>query len=100
LEILCKSAPGLSACGSGNRLLVVLPQMADGEFEGMIQRVMGEMQAIRFDFDNELVVCQELEQMPFAHVAAAICQGNPGYAEIAARLHTRVDVLWKRMRLA
>ena len=99
-EILCQSAPGLSACGGGKRLVVVLPQMADDEFQGMIQRAIGEIQAIRFDFDNELVVCQELEQMSFAHVAAAICQGNPAYAEIATRLHTRIDVSWKRMRLA
>ncbi len=99
LEILRRSVPGLSVCGSSKRLLALLPPGADGEFQGVIGRAIHEAQSVRLDFDNELVLCQEHEQIPFAHAVAAVCQENQGYLEIAARVHTRIDVSWKRMRL-
>ncbi|NUQ62162.1 MAG: protein kinase [Pirellulales bacterium] len=96
-DLRFKSSARLAACGGGKRLLAVLPHAADSAFREAVGQAIGEGHVGCFDFDNELVFCQEFEQMPFGQVAATICENNRGFAELAARLHTRIDVAWKRL---
>ncbi len=94
-----QSSPGLATCGGGKRLLAFLPPAADAALRNTVAQAIGEGQVVGLDFDNEFVLCQEYEGMPFGQVAAAICDGNRSYADLTARLHTRIDVVWKRLEV-
>ena len=49
--------------------------------------------------DPQLTVCIEREQISLRDVAATLVAGRSKFAELASRLHTRVDVSWAPLRL-
>lgn len=98
-QIQSQSSARLATCGGGKRLLAFLPVSADHGLRGAAEEALGCGQVVGLEFDNELVFCQEFADMPFGQVAAAICDNNRGYAELTARLHTRIDVVWKRLQI-
>ena len=50
--------------------------------------------------DDRLTLCCEQTQLHLCDVAAAMIDENFRYAEVASRLHTRVDVHWAPLRPA
>ncbi len=88
-------APELSACGGAKRLLVVLPEglASDSVREAVSERVV-QGPSVVCDPDFDLVLCWEVEQLPLSSVAASLIDCRVDYAQVASRLHTRIDVRW------
>ncbi len=93
------AAPRVSADAAEARLLLVCPEGSDAttvrELAGMNAI---EPPSVVFDRDGDLVLCNEVEQASLTSVAAHLIDHRSDYAEIAARLHSRVDVNWSAMR--
>jgi hypothetical protein len=80
-------------CGGASRLLLTLPN-ADEKLEKGVQRESEQGITFISGCGDHITACFEVEQMPIQHLLHAITQGRPDFAEIAARLHTRIDVDW------
>jgi hypothetical protein len=92
------AAPGWSACSGGKRLLVVAPSKGEREtFESQLGESVKEPFNLIFDADNDLLFCYETEAMPLAEIAHEIMQSRHDLAQVADRLHTRIDVDWISM---
>jgi hypothetical protein len=91
-----KSAkPRLSQCGGARRLLLLVP--ADFPSQQLLRQLggeAGEAPTVIPDADNRVLFCYEGEQLPLRRVAAALLDRRFQHVEIAARLHTRIDVRW------
>jgi hypothetical protein len=89
------AVPRLPPCGGARRLLVLAPASLPAE---QLATRLGDqtlpIPTVVADADNTLMVCYEVEQLPLRRVAAALLDGRPQYREVAARLHTRIDVPW------
>jgi hypothetical protein len=88
-------APPLAKCGGVLRLLLSTPAGAPSDSieallaentETPITKVPGE--------SGRLAICHEVGHIPLPSIAMRIINNRRDYAEIAARLHTRVDVKW------
>lgn len=47
--------------------------------------------------ENGVVLLREIEQLSIRRMANQLIDGNPHYAKVAERLHTRSDVRWPRL---
>ncbi|MDP6555787.1 MAG: hypothetical protein QGG71_14050 [Pirellulaceae bacterium] len=45
--------------------------------------------------EEEASVCFEVEQIPLDNIAASLVRNRGDYLDLAARLHTRIDVDWR-----
>jgi len=94
-DCLDQAAPRLSDCGGAKRLLAVCPDGTDAPaLAETIRAGSRQMPTVLPDPGGELILCYEVEQMSLCAVAAALIHHRPDLAEIAARLHTRIDVDW------
>ncbi len=92
------AAPAWSACGGGKRLLVVAPPQDGREtFESQLAESVEQPFNLIFDADNDLLFCYETEATPLVEIAHAIMQSRHDLAQVADRLHTRIDVDWISM---
>jgi len=91
-----KSAkPRLSQCGGARRLLLAAPN--EFPLERLLREVggeVGETPTVVADAENRVLFCYEAEQLSLRRVAAALLDRRFQNVEIAARLHTRIDVNW------
>ena len=96
---LDRAAPRLVECGGAKRLLAVCPDAADTSALGeTVKAVSHQMPTILPDSGGQLILCYEVERIPLPAVAATLIDHRPDLAEIATRLHTRIDVAWKAPR--
>lgn len=87
--------PRLLACGAAKRLLLVIPENANGEgVRQAVQQQLHEQPTMVFDSDGDIVLCQEAEQLSPRAVAAHLADQREQIPQLASRLHTRVDVNW------
>ncbi len=85
----------LANCGGARRLLLVVPgDMPSAELARHLSQHVSQPPTVVADQENEVLVCCELEQVPIRQVAAAVAAGRMKTVEVAARLHTRIDVPW------
>jgi hypothetical protein len=91
-----KSAkPRLSQCGGARRLLMLVPEEFPAErLLLQVRAELGETPTVIADADHRVLFCYEAEQLPLRRVAAALLERRFQNVEIAARLHTRIDVHW------
>lgn len=87
--------PPLLRCGGAARLMIMLPQSTD---ESVKPRFHGEegqpAVTLLTDSDSDVVACFEAQEVSVANVAADLTADSTRYAEVARRLHTRIDVNW------
>ena len=96
--LLNKATSPLLACGASQRLLLVCPNAADdASVEQALQTCAAELPSLVRDSDGDLILCREIENLSFSAAAARLIDYRADYAQIAARLHTRVDVQWSRL---
>jgi hypothetical protein len=89
-----ESTPRLLACGGAKRVLALVPR--DAHLETLKRKLEPSLGAISVQpqEEDELVLCCEAERIPLDNVAASLIAGRQEYVDLAARLHTRVDVDW------
>ncbi|MFV2066614.1 MAG: tubulin-like doman-containing protein [Pirellulales bacterium] len=99
LEACLEAAtPSWTGCGGARRLLLVLPERA--EAASLAQQIVADHSAapsIVHDPDPEVRFCFEVERLPLAALARSLVEHNTSYIDIAARLHTRIDVEWTKL---
>jgi hypothetical protein len=95
---LSAAAPALIDCGGAQRLLLVAPE---GILPAQLLEQLGDGAAepptVIADEENEVLLCYELEQLSLRRVAAAVLDRRFKSVEVAARLHTRIDVPWSAL---
>ncbi len=95
-DCLHRTKPPLSVCGGARRLLLVLPEgSSDKPFRESIQRHLTQEPSVLFDRDFDAVLCCEMGGLPLATAMATLIDYRIDYAQVASRLHTRVDVSWQ-----
>jgi serine/threonine protein kinase len=89
------ATPRLLACGAAKRLLLVIPENANRtNVEQAVQQQLHQPPTVVVDSDGDIVLCQEAEQLSPRAVAAYLADQREQVPQLAARLHTRVDVTW------
>jgi hypothetical protein len=89
------ATPELSTCGGVKRLLAVLPDgLEDASFRDAVKEHVTEGPSIVFDRDYDVVLCWEFDELPLSTVAATLIDCRIDHAQVASRLHTRIDVSW------
>ena len=90
--------PSVLDCGGAKRLLLVMPDCPSAaRLPEIIEQQRSEKSTVVFDSDCDVVACYEGEGVDLSNVAAAIAHNDPRCAEVAHRLHTRVDVEWTKI---
>jgi hypothetical protein len=90
--------PSVLDCGGAKRLLLVMPDCPSAaRLPEIIEQKRSEKPTVLYDSDCDVVACYEGEGVDLSNVAAAIAHNDPQCAEVAHRLHTRVDVQWSKM---
>jgi serine/threonine protein kinase len=90
--------PSVLDCGGAKRLLLVMPDCPSAaRLPEIIEQKRSEKPTVLYDSDCDVVACYEGEGVDLSNVAAAIAHNDPQCAEVAHRLHTRVDVEWSKM---
>jgi len=96
-----RATPELIACGGARRTLVLGP--AEMSRERLIQancEIPSESLAFLAHPRNEIVVCQELADVPLERVLKHLVGSRRDYADLADRLHTRIDIDWSPLCLS
>jgi hypothetical protein len=92
---LLAATPRLSACGGGRRLLLATAEnLSPAQLLPQLGAEAGQASTVLDDAENGALLCYEAEQLSLRHVTAAVLDQRSQYAELASRLHTRVDVTW------
>lgn len=87
--------PSLLNVGGAKRLFLAAPAgEAANRFAGAIEQALGEAATVLPNPTGDLVMFYEAERLPLDRVADLLSRGYGDCAEIAERLHTRVDVEW------
>jgi hypothetical protein len=89
------ATPKLLPCARAKRLLLVARKGdTANQIRSFVEQETANRCSMAYDSDNEIVICHEVEGMPYENVAAHLIGNRRRYAELASRLHTRVDVDW------
>ena len=92
------AAPPVLKCGGSQRLLVVCPA---GSAEPLVREAfveqLNETPSVVYDSDGDLVLCYEAERISVANAAANLIDNRSDFAEVASRLHARIDVAWSEL---
>ena len=84
-----------SDCGGARRLLAILPRTADkSPLVELLREKLVPPATVGFDAGADVHLLYELERLPIKLVAGRLTESRNDFAEIAGRLHTRVDVEW------
>ncbi len=99
-ESLKLATPRLIACGGVARAALFSPDGdAQGHLQALIEADFGAAPTILHDAADFPAVCYEVQDIPPENVAALLVEDRPYDAELAGRIHTRVDVEWDRLNL-
>jgi len=85
----------LRSCGGARRTLVVAPPGVSPQ--GLIEAGSDLCEASSTFVQHaqrEIIICQEIEDVPLRNVVALLTDSRREYPELAERLHTRIDVDW------
>jgi hypothetical protein len=91
------AAPRLPACGGGRRMLLVVP--AGGPADRLaetVERGAGLRPTVVCDAGPDLALCCEIGEISVSRAIDALLGDRRQCAEIAARLHTRIDISWSK----
>jgi hypothetical protein len=87
--------PRLSRLGGGRRVLAVVPDSSQAEpWRSRLVEIYGECVSVLTDPTGGLFVCCEDQDIPLSAVRPALCGHRLDLAEMASRLHTRIDIEW------
>ena len=95
---LSAARPLLMACGGTRRRFVSVPK-SDGD-EKLVELARGVVEpspTVVTSRAHEIVSCCELGSLSVIDIANSLVDDRPDLIELAARLHTRVDVEWCRL---
>jgi hypothetical protein len=85
-------------CGGDRRLLVTLPEGSSAPgLTRQIERQIGTQPSLACDAEVDVALCCEVQQLPLAGAAAALIENHPELADVAGRVHTRLDVEWAKL---
>lgn len=92
-----RALPHLTSCGGAKRVLVKLPTDGDLDVATLSQdaRLAKESATLFTEGEGRVAVCFEVEQIPLDNIAVSLIRNRGDYFDLAARLHTRIDVEWK-----
>jgi hypothetical protein len=98
----CRGAsPQLVACGGARQTLVLAPPAINRD---RLLEANQDMPADAVTFvehaGNEIVVCQEISELPINRVMKQLIGSRKDYPDLADRLHTRIDIEWDPVSLA
>lgn len=100
-ELLSAANPRLKVADGAERLFVFAPSYADtGSLAHFFQSELQEDATIVRTEDDRLTIYCEGTSAHLTEAAAALIEDNFHYAEVASRLHTRIDVAWASLRPA
>ena len=89
------ATPRLLECGGAKRLLVsVSKELDSSRLRDEIRQVSNDEPTVVSVEDGDMTLCYEAEQISLESVASKLIDNRPDYAQMASRLHTRVDVNW------
>ena len=84
-----------SDCGGARRLLAILPRTAEqSPLVDLLREKLVPPATVGYDAGADVHLLYELERLPIKLVAGRLTESRNDFAEIAGRLHTRVDVEW------
>ena len=86
---------------AGTRLLLIAPK--DADITALRQSLTSDDKqhvTIVHSSEGDFIACQEAELLEVRSVAARLIDNRRDFAEIAQRLHTRIDVHWDDMFVA
>jgi len=93
----CLARPRIENCGGAERLVAVLPESTR---DSQLPALLGQLSppaTVLFDADADLILVHELQDLQIPHVAQFLLDGRQDLVQVAARLHTRIDVGWTPM---
>ena len=89
------ATPRLLECGGAKRLLVsVSKELDSSRLRDEIRRVSNDEPTVVSVEGGDMILCYEAEQISLESVASKLIDNRPDYAQMASRLHTRVDINW------
>lgn len=89
------STPKLMDCGGAKRMLMVVGDPSEiAPIKQRIERASGDDVTAVACPGSDMLLCCEMERIPLDSIAASLIGGRREYAELASRLHTRIDVDW------
>ena len=87
--------PVLRMCGGRRRVLAMLPANTDtAQWSARLKKTFGECVAVRQHDSNQISVVCEIEGVSIDRVIKRLTSDNPRVADIASRVHTRIDIDW------
>jgi hypothetical protein len=87
--------PGLLDLGGAKRLMLVIPtQMDVVDLARRIEHVAGERVSVSIEPEGEVKLCYEIEDLPWEGIQNKLIRQRHDCRELAARLHTRINVEW------
>jgi hypothetical protein len=90
-----RATPELSGCGGIRRTLVLgPPEISRERLATANGGIPQESIAFLTHPRNEIIVCQEMADVPLERVLEEIIGSRRDYPELADRLHTRIDIDW------
>jgi len=90
-----RAAPHLDACGGSRRLwLIGACDALSASLRAAIELETAQVPSVVIDPHSDFVVGWETEGMSLPHVAARLIDNQRETAELASRLHTRLDIAW------
>jgi eukaryotic-like serine/threonine-protein kinase len=93
---LASAVPRLLSCGGAKRLLLATSdESVAGPLKEILHNELHEQASLAPGSPGDVTLCYEVEQVPLEVAAVTLVEENSEYAQIAARLHTRVDVAWQ-----
>jgi len=87
--------PLLSGSGGQHRVLGLIPEWIDhAGWKTKLEESFGDCVAVRPVTDEAISVVCEISDVPVDNVMDELTGHNPHIADIASRIHTRIDVDW------
>ena len=94
-ECIDAARPRISGCGGGQRLLAILPDNPQGAaLQTAVSQELQPPATVVGYAEPDVVFAYELQDLSIPHVAARLIEDRTDFAQMAARLHTRIDVVW------
>jgi eukaryotic-like serine/threonine-protein kinase len=86
--------PQLDGVGGLRSAVLMVPNTDSPELETWSKATLGECVSVLVDPHEPLFLCCETRNLSLAAVQNSICEVREDLKEVAARLHTRIDVNW------
>ena len=87
--------PFYRKAGGRRRVLGFVPEGMDADqWKQLLQKEFGSCVAVRVGDDESVSAVCEIEGVPIEAILNRLTVSNPHIADVAARIHTRVDIDW------